>query len=91
MNAKWRQLAGELLIEVSKEFANHGCNDFTWPDTWTPEERHHLVLAMMIDNGHVDDDIYTGQFGPPDWWVMCFLGKQLQAQAIIELFENKGD
>ena len=89
MIAKWAELAGELLDVASREFSNHGCNDWQWPPGWTTAQRRELVSAMVSDNtgraakDFTDEDkeeikhMTKGAFGPPDWWVMLFLAKQL--------------
>jgi hypothetical protein len=89
MNEKWQTLAGELLKAASSQFSSHGCNDWEWPDDWTHAERLALSEAMVRDNvrkptgeltaGERQDaeEMAKGEYGPPDWWVMLFLGKRL--------------
>jgi hypothetical protein len=89
MNTKWQALAGELLEAASSQFSRHGCNDWKWPEDWTGAERFAFADAMVRDNvgkptGRLTAEQreqvagYTdGEYGPPDWWVMAFLGKRL--------------
>lgn len=91
MDLKWKLLAAQLLQEASQLYANHGCNDWKWPANWTPVDRENLADAMVRDNvGYSNlrdedvEDIYgliAGDYGPPDWWVMLFLSKQLAMEA----------
>ena len=87
MNAKWMQLAGELLERASDEFSNHGCNAYDWPDDWTEDDKRQLSEAMAVDNiGKPLDKFNANQKEdlegdiedcPGDWRLMEFLGKQL--------------
>ena len=86
MPDKWLKLAGEMLELASDQFSNHGCNDWRWPDDWTQKEREGLAKAMTVQNfgrpmtqEEEQDavDIAKCEFGPPDWWVMDFLGQKL--------------
>ena len=92
MNHKWLKVAGELLTEAAEKFSNHGCNDWRWPESWNAEDRWAFAHAMVCDNEHiapgvplterqkqeVDELAVDREFGPPDWWVMAFLGRQLE-------------
>lgn len=90
MFPKWQKLAGEMLELASEQFSNHGCNDWEWPDDWTPEERHNLAIEMVAHNirksvsgltQHEMEEVNhwaSGKFGPPDWWVMSFLADKLK-------------
>lgn len=91
MKQKWQQLAGDLLMLASQEFSNHGCNYWKWPESWTPKERYDFSLAIVMDNRRAvfgrdtpseEDkrdavDMAECDYGPNDWWVMMFLGKEL--------------
>lgn len=50
MPKKWMEVAGDLLDLASDTFSNHGCNDWVWPQDWTPEERRELVEAVVSEN-----------------------------------------
>jgi hypothetical protein len=91
IDPKWLAVAGALFIRASQEFSNHGSNDWEWPADWTPEERFAFATAMVSDNVQRPPSEFTaldredadhlarGKYGPPDWWVMLFLGKRLTA------------
>lgn len=88
MDNKWQEVAGQLLVLAAGKFSNHGCDDWKWPVDWTLEERYQLALAMQRDTvcgrllmAEEIEDVRgwaDGDFGPPDWWVMRFLGKELR-------------
>ncbi len=93
MNPKWLKLAGALLRRACQEFSNHGCNDWLWPDDFTPADRLALVTAMheanlgkpvarftALEREDMEADV-RGAHGPADWWLMAFLGKELLATA----------
>lgn len=89
MNPKWLKLAGSLLELASREFSNHGCNDWKWPEDWNRADRWAFAEAMVRDNVGNATGILTAenkeeiehmagrQYGPPDWWVMAFLASWL--------------
>lgn len=90
MNAKWLTIAASLLRRASEDFANHGCNDWEWPPTWTEEDRRELATAIVsansgrspkdfsAENHENVDCLMAGEFGPPDWLLMKFLAHQLE-------------
>lgn len=90
INKRWLALAGQLLSAAAEDFSNHGCNDWKWPADWTSDKRRELATAMVEANIGRPRHAFTasdvteveslcnGDYGPPDWWVMKFLGKQLQ-------------
>ena len=90
---EWLALAGELLESAASEFSSHGCNDWSWPKGWTTAQRIDLATAMVVQNTGRDVDEFTdgdraevtdlcrGDYGPPDWWVMSFLGTALKETA----------
>ena len=92
MKLKWQKLAGELLALASEEFGSHCCNDWKWPKDWTPEDREEFSRAIVADNVQAirkepsaEDErdaaeLAAGNYGPSDWWVMVFLGKELQRE-----------
>lgn len=92
MNPKWNAVAGLLLDLAADTFSNHGCNDWKWPKLWTRDDRLKLVIAMVCENVRRTSDQLTpddreeiesmvsGEFGPPDWWVMRFLARQLDGR-----------
>ncbi len=93
MNPKWQRLAGELLETASGQFSNNGCNDWKWPEDWTQAERLAFTEAMVRDNvrkkptgkltpAELEEiaSLAEGEYGPPDWWVMTFLGRQLNPE-----------
>jgi hypothetical protein len=79
MNKKWLKLAGDLLEKASEEFANHGCNDWKFPDNWSLEEKRELVKAIDEEFGIGDYD--PNQLDMPDYCVMSFLGYYLRGEA----------
>lgn len=83
MTAKDKYLASELLERASEEFANHGCNDFDFPDDWTEQEKADLIQRYHRWNGDPEN------FSPkhlflPDYAIMRFLAIELRDQAIKE-------
>ena len=92
MNVKWCIVAGGLLDRAADRFANHGCNDWKWPKSWSRDDRLKLAIAMVCENVSrtpeqlTPDDredverMVSGEHGPPDWWVMRFLARQLIAE-----------
>lgn len=78
MKPQWMKLAGELLELAKNEFANHGCNDWEFPNYWTIEEKQEFVKAMHDANG-TPEEYDPERLRVPDWWVMSFLAKQLKA------------
>jgi hypothetical protein len=89
MNEKWLNLAGELLGLASSSFSNRVCNDWKWPEHWSPADRLSFAEAMVRDNvrkpvgdltAEESNEVKSmagGVYGPPDWWVMIFLGNRL--------------
>lgn len=89
MNPKWMAVAGALLQTAGERFSNHGGNDWRWPAGWDEDQRRALAEAMVCDNlgktldQLTDNDLEEVErhvavdFGPPDWWVMKFLGRKL--------------
>lgn len=88
MNAKWVRLAGDLLELAADTYSNKNCNDWSWPADWAVEEQREMATAMVADNEHTTPTALTPEqleevanlveSGPPDWWVMRFLSRQLQ-------------
>ena len=70
------ELAATLLEIASLEFANHGCNDFDLPDSWTQEECDDFTLAMETWNGSPEDHEPGLRFSL-DWYVMSYLSSKL--------------
>lgn len=77
LKPKWLKLAGELLEQASHEFANHGCNDWNFPNNWTENERKEIVQAMHEDNGN-PEEFDPEHLSVPDWWIMAFLAGRLK-------------
>ena len=87
---EWLTLAGELLGSAASQFSSHGCNDWAWPKNWTKAQRLELAIAMVAQNTGRNvgeftesdreqiDAMCAGDYGPPDWWVMSFLGDVLK-------------
>jgi hypothetical protein len=80
MNARWTNMAADLLALASEEFSNHGCNDIRWPTDWTPDQRHEFLRAY---NHWARTDYVTAasDYMPmPDSGVMEFLADQLRVR-----------
>ena len=52
-NAKFFELAAELLDMAGDTFGNHGCNDFKLSD-WSPAERRQLAIDYETYNGDTE-------------------------------------
>jgi hypothetical protein len=90
MFRKWMKLAGTMLEKASGKLASEGCNDWKWPEDWTPQERMQLVGAMMVANFKGRpisqftpeeleelENFCKGDYGPPNWWIAVFIGRWL--------------
>jgi len=76
MNTKELKLAADLLRTASDVFANHGCNDWEFPDDWTEQERHDFVKEYHDYNG--DPEEFNPKFlRLHDYAVMAFLARKL--------------
>lgn len=85
MHSERLALASFLLARASEELSNHGCNDFTLPNT--PEnvallndmEQDNVGPGRAPEQVHVFDarkkELYTS-----DWWLAAFLSKSLQKE-----------
>lgn len=71
-NNKLLNLAADMLELASDQFANHGCNDWSFPSNWTKKEMEEFCEVYHLFNGdpeeHSDDNLYL-----PDYAVMSFL------------------
>lgn len=77
MKDKWLKLAGDFLEKASDVVSNHGCNDWSWPENWSLEERQEIVKAMYEDNGD-PKNFDPNKLDVPDWWIMSFLATKLK-------------
>lgn len=78
MNQKILDLAAAFLEKASDEYGNHGCNDWSWPEDWTVEDRIELVAAVDADE---EDKERWIEGSPPDWLVMVMLARLLKKGA----------
>lgn len=76
MNAKERLLAAGMLRLASDAFANHGCNDWSFPEDWTQEEKIQFVLEYHEWNGD-PEEFNANYLHLPDCAVMDFLADKL--------------
>ncbi len=90
INPKWLALAAEMLDLASEQLSANGCNDWQWPDDWTTVDRHRFALALVRDNNprmseeavDLEATAFANRnYGPPDWWVCCFLAHVLKKTA----------
>jgi len=71
------ELASILLGMAADKFANHGCNDFELPETWTQEECDAFTLAMSTWNGDPEEH-EPGSRITQDWYAMNYLAAMLR-------------
>ena len=57
LNAKEKALLGQMLDEYSERLSNDGCNDWEWPEDWTPEERAAFCRESYLDDEWDESDI----------------------------------
>ena len=80
------RLAGLLLEMAADHFGDHCCNDWNWPGWVTMEERKRILHDMEMHNsGDAEEAKETVEMcaedGPPDWWIMAYLGTRLQEES----------
>jgi len=79
MDKRELELAAALLEMASDKFSNHGCNDYTLPESWTQQECDDFLLAARTWNG--DPEIHRrGDRMTMDWFVMDYLAAKLKAE-----------
>ena len=71
------KLAADLLEIASDKFANHSCNDFDLPESWSDEECDEFTFMMQQWNGDPENH-EPGSRITMDWFAMAFLSKCLR-------------
>ena len=61
------ELAATFLNAAADKYANHGCNDWKWPDDWGPYNRSQLMSQIAVDSETFETAVKRN---PPDWLVM---------------------
>lgn len=87
--AEWLVVASQLLDLAHGQFSNNSCNDWSWPEEWSEQQRIELATQMVAQNVHRPVDGLKDadreeiarlvDYSPPNWWVMLFLGRLLAA------------
>lgn len=55
MNNKEKAIAAAMLDELSNELGNKCCNDWSFPDSWTEEEKANFVMDFHVWNGDPEE------------------------------------
>ena len=79
MKPQWLRLAADMLEMASEEFGTHGCNDWSFPDSWTPADKEDFVKAMH-ENNRSPEEFDPKHLDVPDWWVMTFLANVIRSE-----------
>lgn len=80
MNKRELELAAKLLNLASDKFSNHGCNDYTLPESWTQQECDDFLLAARTWNGDPENH-RPGDRMTMDWFVMDYLAAKLRGES----------
>ena len=74
-----QKLAAELLNTASDKFGNHGCNDYSLPDT--PENRKLVEASNKFNFGEdVELNISKGKIWTTDFSLMGYLADRLEKE-----------
>lgn len=72
MDKKVFELVAKFLSDYSEVLGRNSCNDWSFPDDWTLEEKQEFVSKMYLQNG--DPENYNpSSLHVPDFWVASFL------------------
>lgn len=77
MTAKQKMLAAKFLQEAAERYGNDGCNDWDWPENWTPQERAEFAKGLAEHESMDPVDILRA---PMNYMVMYYLAELLAGE-----------
>lgn len=69
-------LAARLLQSASNQFANHGCNDWSFPENWSDHEKKDF-MKHYLEYHHINEEPDPDRMPLPDCSVMEFLAHRM--------------
>ena len=78
LNSKECKLAVNFLHDFSCRLSNDGCNDWDFPEDWTPVEIYHFKLDICKWNG--GNETPYDWTNVPNWMVAYVLAKKLEKE-----------